>query len=103
MTFRQKVDAKRVLNCVLILGAIALAWAIERRPGKAEPPVIETGWTVEPQAQVPPARVLRMPFTWWRAVLAETYDAMGKDRLLAVAAGVVFYGLLAIFPAITAL
>ena len=28
---------------------------------------------------------------------------MSKDRLLAVAAGVVFYGLLAIFPAITAL
>jgi membrane protein len=32
----------------------------------------------------------------------ETYEAMSKDRLLAVAAGVVFYALLAIFPAITA-
>jgi membrane protein len=106
MAFRQKVDARRLLNGVLIMGAIALAWAIEHRPGKAEPPVMETypaGWTVEPQADAPPARVLRMPFAWWRAVLAETYEAMGKDRLLAVAAGVVFYGLLAIFPAITAL
>ena len=36
-------------------------------------------------------------------MLLETYEAMSKDRLLAVAAGVVFYGLLAIFPAITAL
>ena len=32
-----------------------------------------------------------------------TYARIGDDRLLAVAAGVVFYGLLAIFPAITAL
>jgi membrane protein len=29
--------------------------------------------------------------------------AIGEDRLLAVAAGVVFYGLLALFPAVTAL
>ena len=43
-----------------------------------------------------------MRWPWWRAVLLETYEAMSKDRLLAVAAGVVFYALLAIFPAITA-
>jgi membrane protein len=35
-------------------------------------------------------------------VLLETCEAMSRDRLLAVAAGVVFYALLAIFPAITA-
>ena len=34
---------------------------------------------------------------------ASTYEQMNNDRLLAVAAGVVFYGLLALFPAITAL
>ena len=43
-----------------------------------------------------------MRWPWWRGVLFDTYEAMSKDRLLAVAAGVVFYGLLAIFPAITA-
>ena len=43
-----------------------------------------------------------MRWPWWRAVLLETYEAMSQDRLLAVAAGVVFYALLAIFPAITA-
>jgi membrane protein len=32
-----------------------------------------------------------------------TYQQMGEDRLLAVAAGVVFYALLALFPALTAL
>ena len=89
----------------MLLGAVALAWAIER-PQKPAPPVVETypsGWTVDPPADPPPAGVFSMRWPWWRAVLMETYDAMNKDRLLAVAAGVVFYGLLAIFPAITAL
>jgi membrane protein len=31
------------------------------------------------------------------------YERIGEDRLLAVAAGVVFYGLLALFPAVTAM
>jgi membrane protein len=35
--------------------------------------------------------------------LIRTYQQIDEDRLLATAAGVVFYGLLAIFPAITAL
>jgi hypothetical protein len=39
----------------------------------------------------------------WKNVLWRTYEQTGEDRLLAVAAGVVFYGLLALFPAITAL
>jgi membrane protein len=36
-------------------------------------------------------------------ILRGTYARIGRDRILATAAGVVFYGLLAIFPAITAL
>jgi membrane protein len=39
----------------------------------------------------------------WKAVLLRTWQQIDEDRLLATAAGVVFYGLLAIFPAITAL
>lgn len=38
---------------------------------------------------------------WWR-VLKRTFEEILSDRLLAVAAGVTFYGLLAIFPAVTA-
>jgi membrane protein len=104
MGFRQKLDAKRALSGAILLGAIALAWVIER-PRKPAPPPLETdptGWTVDPEAYPPDAGILRMRWPWWRAVLLETYDAMSKDRLLAVAAGVVFYALLAIFPAITA-
>ena len=39
----------------------------------------------------------------WKAILQRTWQQIGEDRLLATAAGVVFYGLLAIFPAVTAL
>src|SRR5215470_12668421 len=39
----------------------------------------------------------------WKEILSRTYQRTSDDRLLAVAAGVVFYGLLALFPAITAL
>ena len=43
-----------------------------------------------------------IPAKGWKDILWRTYDQIGEDRLLAVAAGVVFYGLLALFPAITA-
>jgi membrane protein len=39
----------------------------------------------------------------WKQILRRTYVRTGEDRLLATAAGVVFFGLLAVFPAITAL
>jgi membrane protein len=45
----------------------------------------------------------RIPASGWKDILWRTYEQINDDRLLAVAAGVVFYGLLALFPAITAL
>jgi membrane protein len=45
----------------------------------------------------------QIPFKGWKDILIRTYQQINEDRLLAVAAGVVFYGLLALFPAITAL
>ena len=38
----------------------------------------------------------------WKAVIWRIYQKMNDNRLLAVAAGVVFYGLLALFPAVAA-
>src|SRR5258707_15830954 len=100
MSIRQKLDTKRLLNGAVILGAIALAWAVER-PKKSAPPVMETyptGWAVAPQAYPPEAGILRMRWPWWRAVLLETYEAMSRDRLLAGGGGGVFCGLVASFP-----
>ena len=39
----------------------------------------------------------------WRDILWRVFGEISKDRVLAVAAGVTFYALLAIFPAVTAL
>ncbi len=44
-----------------------------------------------------------IPLAGWRDIAWRIYAGIQDDRLLAVAAGVVFYGLLALFPAITAL
>ncbi len=44
-----------------------------------------------------------IPVAGWRDIAWRVYEQVQSDRLLAVAAGVVFYGLLALFPAITAL
>ena len=44
-----------------------------------------------------------IPAAGWRDVLWRVKDAMSKDNLSLVAAGVAFYALLAIFPAIAAL
>jgi membrane protein len=41
--------------------------------------------------------------TGWKDIFVRTYQKIVEDRLVATAAGVVFYGLFAIFPAITAL
>jgi membrane protein len=43
-----------------------------------------------------------IPWTGWRDVFWRVYASVNENRLLAVAAGVVFYSLLAIFPAVAA-
>ena len=44
-----------------------------------------------------------IPRSGWRDILLRTYEQIGIDRVLAVAAGMTFYALLATFPAVTAL
>src|SRR4051812_18011173 len=45
----------------------------------------------------------QIPWKGWKDILLRTWREFNEDRLLAVAAGVGFYALLALFPAITAL
>lgn len=45
----------------------------------------------------------QIPARGWKDILWRVYEEFGKDRIMAVAAGVTYYALLAIFPAITAL
>ena len=57
----------------------------------------------EPGTAADSRNPLRIPWAGWKDILWRTYVRIGDDRLLATAAGVVFFGLLAVFPAITAL
>jgi len=45
----------------------------------------------------------QIPPLGWKDILWRTYEEFGQDRLMAVAAGVTYYALLAIFPALAAL
>jgi membrane protein len=45
----------------------------------------------------------QIPSLGWKDILWRTYEEFGKDRILSVAAGVTYYALLALFPAIAAL
>jgi membrane protein len=51
----------------------------------------------------PASNPLQIPWAGWKDILRRTHVRSGEDRLLAIAAGMVFFGLLAIFPATTAL
>ena len=43
----------------------------------------------------------QIPASGWYEIIKRTYTQINSDRVLAVAAGVTFYGLLSLFPAIT--
>jgi hypothetical protein len=67
-----------------------------------EPPTLQQRRAVEPgrgrQAHVPQ----KIPWRGWMDILVRTYREILDDRLLALAAGVAFYSLIALFPAIAA-
>ena len=54
------------------------------------------------EAAAPPLRP-RSRWKGWKDIFWRTMNQASEDRLLAIAAGVGFYGLLALFPAVTAL
>jgi membrane protein len=67
-----------------------------------EPQATQHGRATQPGRGRHAASPWQIPLRGWKDILWRTYERIGEDRLLAVAAGVVFYGLLAIFPAVTA-
>jgi membrane protein len=67
-----------------------------------EPPILQRRRATEPGRGRHARRPLRIPWRGWKDVLVRTYREIQDDRLLALAAGVAFYSLIALFPAIAA-
>jgi membrane protein len=93
----------RLLDGAVVAAAVAIAWKLQKQAG----PAVETYTSAGAADPSPPTFGAggwprHASWHWWWDILVDTYGAMSKDRLLAVAAGVVFYALLAIVPAITA-
>ncbi|MBC7584911.1 MAG: YihY/virulence factor BrkB family protein [Tardiphaga sp.] len=118
-----------VENLALVAAGAFAAWAVQsylagqtaqaRLPAAPDAPSNELAPMVG-DTSVPPPRAfhrelvqrgrgrrsthpLQIPWAGWKDILWRTYERTNEDRLLAIAAGVVFFGLLAVFPAITAL
>jgi membrane protein len=71
--------------------------------GGEEPRAKQVARSAEPGRGRRATAPWRIPWNGWKDILWRSYQQLNENRLLAVAAGVVFYGLLALFPAITAL
>lgn len=75
-------------------------------PGRAEASSPETspaGAAMEPGHERRSKNPFMIPWAGWKDIFRRSYRRIDDDRLLATAGGVVFFGLLAIFPAVTAL
>jgi membrane protein len=100
-------------NLLLIAATTILILTAQRyfqtstTPTSADPAVAPSEQSVRPLSQHGRGRhstsFFQIPWAGWKDILWRTYEQIGEDRLLATAAGVVFYGLLAVFPAVTAL
>ena len=104
---RDRFDLADLL-AVGALGAIVARWLIPARRESVPAAPGERPRTVDElrSAEAGRGRGARypwqIPWAGWKDILWRTYVQVNEDRLLLVAAGVVFYGLLAIFPAISA-
>ena len=110
-----------ITDAVLLAGLFALAFQLDRsgrnrgdaassavrsdndlRPSQ-EPHRFQESRKKEPGRGRTASSPSGIPSKGWMDVLWRIYNQLQSDRLLAVAAGVVFYMLLALFPALTAL
>jgi membrane protein len=101
-----------LLSSLALYGLVSAAKFIANKEGVHPGVSASTGWQ-ENQSKSPmrpessrgrqATSPSQIPPKGWKDIAWRTYEQINEDRLLAVAAGVVFYGLLALFPAITAL
>ncbi len=106
--------SERAEDLTIIAVTATLAVLVQRQFWPAKPPEVISANAPEPKRDyssriAEPDRgrdsehPLQIPARGWKDILWRFYQRTGEDRLLAIAAGVVFFGLLAVFPTITAL
>jgi membrane protein len=76
--------------------------ALAQKQSAEEPAVVQNLRALQPARGRDAIAPWQIPLRGWKDILWRTYEEIGKDRLLAIAAGTVFYSLLALFPAVTA-
>jgi len=126
----QRSGAQQSSSAVATMWAVVLGWTIirlvaggERRPrhmppggaprSEGRPRQADKGFSEKqhapPQAAAEEGRgreadtPTQIPAQGWKDILWRTYEEFNKDRVMSVAAGVTYYALLALFPAIAAL
>jgi membrane protein len=102
-------DIPRWTAGLILAGLMVATWGVEKR-AKAHPRAganseveNEPALAAPKPRALPPRSGIRPTWRDWKEIARRVFKALTDDRLLAVAAGIVFYGLLAFFPAITAL
>jgi membrane protein len=104
------VPERRLLLPLLALSLVAFARRGElRRPERRAAPGPNPQHAGPDETDAPErghgrraAAPWEIPWRGWEDILWRTYEGINDNRLLAVAAGVVFYSLLSLFPAIAA-
>ena len=98
---------------LLVAGAVAYAIKLDEDrhkpiPGFADPRPAQEPLALQQARAVQRGRgrtataPVHIPWRGWKDIFVRTYHEMQDDRLMALAAGVVFYSLVALFPAIAA-
>lgn len=102
-------SGRRGLLQAAALVAASSAFSRRRAPVSVQPQGSRTQARTSPPAQHGVAgrgsdapAPQHIPAKGWKDIFARVYEQTGKDRVLAVAAGVTFYGLLSLFPMIAA-
>ncbi len=88
-------------HLALVASTVLATVAVQRHLGRFPPSRVSSDDA--PLSATPARHQLAVASASWKDILKGTYARINRDRILANAAGVVFYGLLAIFPAIAAL
>jgi membrane protein len=95
-------DPRSERDNLLLIAATAVLVLTAQRYFQT-PTKVESAGSAQAQVSISDRRAREPVGTSWKDTLWRTYQRFNDDRLLATAAGVVFFGLLAVFPAVTAL